>query len=69
MKRSQMSKYIQFFLENYSKEQGLFCRKNEQAFELLDLIEKYGMRPPRTSNPWLYGDDEWEKEDNECGAV
>ena len=45
MKRSQMGKQIQHFLENYNKDAGLFGRKNEQAFELLDLIESLGMIP------------------------
>lgn len=46
MKKSEMGKHIQHFLENYNKELGLFGRKNEQAFELLELLESLGMLPP-----------------------
>ena len=72
MTRYDMGKYIQFFLENYSKEPGIFGRKNEQAFELLDLIESHGMVPPiREELSWktaengemTYAVHEWEPED------
>lgn len=73
MKRSRFVKEIQHFLETYSKEPGLFGRKNEQAEELVNFIEKLGMLPPAVIAGKYYSREsagyeteivnEWETED------
>ena len=70
MKRSQALLNLQrFYTQKHVMVDFKYITKDEFMSQVLQLVEEMGMLPPRSDNPWVYGDNEWEKEDNGCGAV